>query len=293
MAVRTTTAVTAISKIRDRPVNRAAALVVIYGDELGKKYDLTGKTTVIGRSSRATIQVDQDSVSRNHARISNERGHLTIEDLGSTNGTFVNDEEVEGHLKLRNGDFVKIGRTIFKYIAGNNIEAAYHDEVYKLTTMDGLTQVFNRRYFVDVLERELARCRRHNRALSLVLIDVDHFKKINDKHGHLAGDHVLREVASLIRSRIRREDILARYGGEEFGVLVPEVDLKGATTMAEKTRKLVEKHKFSFDDVVIPVTISAGVASISKKIDDGEALIRRSDEQLYAAKESGRNQVCS
>ncbi len=292
MGVKTTTAVTAISKISERGVNRAAALVVIHGEDLGKKYDLTDRQLIIGRSSKADVQVDQESVSRNHAKVKADGGRITIEDMGSTNGTFVNDEQVEGQLKLRNGDFIKIGRTIFKFIASNNIEAAYHDEVYRLTTVDGLTQVFNRRYFEDVIERELSRCHRYGRALSLVLIDVDHFKKINDQHGHLAGDAVLKDVAKAIGTRIRREDILARYGGEEFALLLPEVDLKGAVALAEKVRKLIERHRFSFDDEVIPVTVSAGVAALGKKVEDAATLVRHSDERLYDAKESGRNRVC-
>ena len=290
---RSTTAVTAISKISDKYVERLAAMVVIYGDELGKKYDLREGEFSIGRSSKSDVVVDQDSVSRHHAQIVSENGRTVIEDLGSTNGTFVNDEGLTGKQKLNNGDLVKIGRTVFKFIASNNIEAAYHDEVYRLTTMDGLTQVFNRRYFEDTLERELSRCRRYGRAMSLVMIDIDYFKKINDTHGHLAGDVVLKAVASAIKSRIRREDIVARYGGEEFGLLLPEVDNKGAIALAEKIRKLLEKHTFTFDSAVIPVTISAGVASISKKIDDTAALIHAADQKLYEAKESGRNRVCS
>jgi len=293
MGVRTTTAITAISKISNRGVNRAAALVVIHGDDLGRKYDLSGREVTIGRSSKCSIQVDQESVSRTHAKVVTKDGRVTVQDLGSTNGTLVNDEQIDGAFRLRNGDFIKVGRTIFKFIASNNIEAAYHDEVYRLTTMDGLTQVFNRRYFEDTLERELSRCRRHGRSLALVLIDVDHFKRINDRHGHLAGDVVLKGVAELIKSRIRKEDILSRYGGEEFALLLPEIDLKGAVAQAEKTRKLVGNHTFSFDGDAIEVTISAGVAALSKKIEDGEALVRGADERLYEAKSAGRDRVCS
>ncbi len=288
-----TTQITVISKISQRAVNRAAALVVIHGDDLGKKYDLLEGAFSIGRSSKSAIQVDQDSVSRNHAEVTAEAGRVSIRDLGSTNGTYVNDEAVGRTQKLRNGDLIKIGRAIFKFIASNNIEAAYHDEIYRLTTIDGLTQVFNRRYFEDTLDRELSRSRRYQRTLSLVMIDVDHFKKINDSWGHLAGDHVLKEVARLIGSRIRREDVLARYGGEEFALVLPEIDRKGATVMAEKARKLVEKQIFTFDEVRIPVTISAGVASLEKKKDDGPELVRRADEKLYQAKKAGRNQVCA
>ena len=289
-AKRTTTLVTEISKISERAANRVAALVVIHGEDLGKKYDLK-KTATIGRAPKSAIQVDQDSVSRAHAELRSEGGRLTVKDLGSTNGTFVNDEQIEGEHKLRNGDLIKIGRTVFKFIASHNIEATYHDEIYKLTTMDGLTQVFNRRYFEETLDRELSRCRRYQRTLSLVMLDVDHFKQINDGFGHLAGDAVLKELAVTVRKRIRREDVLARYGGEEFGLVLPEVDLSGAVAMAQKVRRLVEKHVFSFDGANIPVTLSAGVATMERKKDDAAELVRRADERLYEAKAGGRNCV--
>jgi len=285
------TVITVISKISERPVNLDAALVVIYGLDLGRKFDLAREETVIGRSSKSDIQIDQESVSRSHAGITNSREGVRIRDLGSTNGTFVNDELVEGQRELRNGDFVKIGRTIFKYIAGGNIEAAYHDEIYRLTTMDGLTQIYNRRYFDEQLERELSRSRRYERVLSLVLLDIDHFKGVNDKYGHLAGDSVLKQLASSVRTKIRREDVFARYGGEEFAVLLPEVSLGGTRQLAEKVRKLVEKQRFEFDRQVIPVTVSVGIATLEPHHREAGDLVREADEKLYEAKTSGRNRV--
>ncbi len=292
MGHKTITAVTAISKIQKRAFARSSALVVIYGEELGRKYDLEDGKTIIGRSSKSDIQIDHDSVSRQHVKVTVEEGRVSIEDVGSTNGTFLNDASLDGKVGLRNNDLIKVGRTVFKFIAHNNIEAAYHDEIYRLTTVDGLTQVHNRRYFDEAIERELSRCRRYGRALSLLLIDVDHFKRINDTFGHLAGDAVLKEVASAIQKRIRKEDLLSRYGGEEFAVLTPEIDHKGAQAMGEKVRKVIEKHEFSFDGEVIPVTISCGVATLGKKGDEAQALVQRADEKLYEAKESGRNKVC-
>jgi two-component system cell cycle response regulator len=285
------TVVTVISKISDRPVNLDAALVVIYGLDLGRKFDLTREETLIGRSSKADIQIDQESVSRNHAGITNTREGVRIRDLGSTNGTFINDELVEGTRDLRNGDLVKIGRTIFKYIAGGNIEAAYHDEIYRLTTMDGLTQIYNRRYFDEQLDREMSRSRRYERVLSLVLLDIDHFKKVNDQFGHLAGDSVLKQLASTVRTKIRREDVFARYGGEEFAILLPEVGLGGTRQLAEKARRLVEKQRFEFDKQPIPVTVSVGIATLEPQHRESGDLVRTADERLYEAKTLGRNRV--
>ncbi|HCF61273.1 MAG TPA: GGDEF domain-containing protein [Myxococcales bacterium] len=289
---KTKTVVTVISKISERAASHTSALVVIYGEDLGRKHDLEQEVTVIGRSSSCDIQIDQDSISRQHARIAHEDKGVSVSDMGSTNGTFVNDELVEGAQQLRNGDLIKIGRTIFKYIAGGNIESMYHEEIYRLTTTDGLTQVYNKRYFLETLEREVSRCHRYGRLLCLVMMDIDHFKKINDSFGHLAGDHVLKRVASAARSKIRREDIFARYGGEEFALILPEIETKGAVATAEKVRKIIEKQHFSFEDQDIPVTLSAGVASLGGSITDAQELIRVADVKLYEAKSSGRNRVC-
>ncbi|MCW5837158.1 MAG: GGDEF domain-containing protein, partial [Labilithrix sp.] len=166
-------------KSRDR-----ACLVVIYGPELGKRAALGHGTFEIGRSSRADLPIDQESISRHHARITFDGDRHVIEDLGSTNGTFVNDQNLK-RSPLKDGDQVKLGRSILKYMSGDNIEANYHEEIYRLMTMDALTQTHNRRYFNEALEREYQRSLRYRRALSLVLFDIDHFKKINDTYGHV------------------------------------------------------------------------------------------------------------
>jgi diguanylate cyclase (GGDEF)-like protein len=288
--VRAKTVVTAISRLADRPPRNEACLVVIYGDELGKKHNLNASSLLIGRSSKCDIQIDQESTSRNHSKIVNTGKSILIRDLGSTNGTYVNDEPIEEHV-LRDGDFIKIGRTIFKFLTGGNIENAYHEEIYRLTTVDGLTQISNKRHFLETLDREIARGQRYQRPLSLVMFDLDHFKNINDTYGHLAGDYVLKYLASAVKGRIRREDVFARYGGEEFAIVLPEITVATALTFAEKVRQLVEQHEFRFEKTRIEVTISVGVAGTELQDIDAETLIKRADEQLYAAKSAGRNQV--
>ena len=284
---RSKTVVTVISKIAEKPVGKDACLVVIYGLELGRKYNLENANVIIGRSSKSDVQIDQESVSRNHAKIINTGKSIILRDLGSTNGTYVNDQLIDEYV-LRDGDFVKIGRTIFKFLSGGNIENAYHEEIYRLTTVDGLTQVFNRRYFLEQLDREVSRSKRYRRELSLILFDIDHFKQINDNFGHLAGDYVLKQLATVVKGKIRREDILARYGGEEFAIVLPEIDTPNAFAFAEKIRKLVEKAPFKFEDTKISVTVSVGVATCADS-DDAAALIKRTDEKLYEAKGAGRN----
>jgi two-component system, cell cycle response regulator len=290
--VRNKTVVTVISRIAEKPTAKEACLVVIYGMDLGKKFNLDAPAIIIGRSSKSDIQVDQESVSRNHAKIINTGKTIILRDLGSTNGTYVNDELIDEYV-LRDGDFIKIGRTIFKFLSGNNIENSYHEEIYRLTTIDGLTQIYNKRYFLETLEREISRAHRYRRELSLIMFDIDFFKKINDTYGHLAGDYVLKHLASVIKARIRREDIMARYGGEEFAIVLPEIDSFNAAQFAEKIRKLVEKTLFKFEETKIPVTISVGVTSIVAEMHDPTEFIKKADEKLYQAKSQGRNQVVS
>jgi len=286
------TVVTVVSRVSEKPVAKEACLVVIYGLDLGKKHNLGQPALTIGRSSKTDIQIDQESVSRSHAKIINTGKAILLRDLGSTNGTYVNDELIDEYV-LRDGDFIKIGRTIFKFLSGNNIENAYHEEIYRLTTVDGLTQIYNKRYFLETLEREISRAQRYHRDLSLIMFDIDHFKKVNDTFGHLAGDAVLKQLASVLKSRIRREDIMARYGGEEFAVILPEIGSVNAMTFAEKVRRIVEKTTFKFEDHQIPVTVSIGVAAVGPGIQTPLEFIKLADDKLYQAKIEGRNRVCA
>lgn len=267
-----------------------ACLVVIYGPELGKRAALGQGNFEIGRSSRSDLPIDQESISRHHARISYDGQRHVIEDLGSTNGTFVNDAKV-GRQALKDGDQVKVGRSILKYMSGANIEANYHEEIYRLMTMDALTQTHNRRYFNEALEREYNRSLRYRRALSLLLFDIDHFKQINDTYGHVAGDSVLRQLSLVVKPRLRQQDVLARVGGEEFAVLLPEVDLPGARVAGEKVRKLVEGARFMVDTKEFGCTVSIGITTFDARVTTPTALYEIADKNLYAAKNAGRNRV--
>jgi diguanylate cyclase (GGDEF)-like protein len=284
------TVVTTINRIAERPKAQEACLVVIYGMDLGKKFNLSSPSLIIGRASTADIQIDQEAISRNHCRILNTGKAVVLRDMGSTNGTFVNDQQVDEYL-LRDGDFIKVGRCIFKFLTGDNIESAYHEEIYRLTTVDGLTQVFNKRYFLETLEREMGRAHRYRRDLSLIMFDIDYFKHVNDTYGHLAGDYVLKHLAMVLKPRIRREDILARYGGEEFAIVLPEIDNSSALQFADKIRRIVEATPFRFENTDIPITISIGVSTLIPEIADPETFIKTADEHLYRAKSAGRNCV--
>ena len=272
------------------PSTAAACLLVIYGGDLGKRVVLDGTAIEIGRSVKCDVTIDQESVSRRHARIAFEAGRYRITDLGSTNGSYVNDE-LSGDRALKDGDQIKIGRTILKFMTGDNIETAYHEEIYRLMTFDGLTQIHNKRHFHDTLDREVSRSARYERPMSLVVFDIDHFKRVNDTHGHLAGDALLRQLAALMRARMRREDLFARVGGEEFAVLLPEIDLAGAAQFADKIRKVAEAATFHFEDVSIGITLSLGCAELRVAYKTGEDLYRAADSALYQAKQTGRNKV--
>jgi len=272
-----------------------ACLVQIYGPNLGKRFVLDREETTIGRGEGCEIVLELDNVSRRHCSILTRRDGVLLKDLGSTNGTYLNNKEVRGETALRTGDLIKVGSSIFKFLYGGelgSIEAQYHEEIYRLTIIDGLTQVHNKRYLIEFLDREMARCHRHQRPISVVLFDLDHFKSVNDTFGHLAGDYVLREMAATMKPRIRREECFARYGGEEFALVLPESNLETAMFVAEKLRKLIEEHDFSFEAKKIPVSFSAGVAEMHKDHLDPLVFLKAADENLYAAKRGGRNRVC-
>jgi len=269
-------------------------LVVIYTKEpslLGKRFVLDISPMRIGRGAENHIVLEGDSVSRRHAHIE-QRGQVwwAIDD-GSTNGTYVNDEQISREMGLANGDRIKVGPTIFKYLSGQDVEAQYHEEIYRMTIIDGLTGAHVKRYLLEALEKEIIRARRHARDLSFMMFDIDHFKKINDYHGHLAGDFVLKELARIVQARIRRDEVFARYGGEEFAIILPETNLEGAKALAEGLREKVEASRFVFQGEQINVTISIGVAVLQDVDRTAPDLIKNADTKLYEAKRGGRNKV--
>jgi diguanylate cyclase (GGDEF)-like protein len=269
-------------------------LVVIYTKEpslLGRRFVLDASPIRIGRGAENHIVLEGDSVSRRHAHFEERGESWWCVDDGSTNGSYVNDEQIMREARLGNGDRIKIGPTIFKFLSGQDVEAQYHEEIYRMTIIDGLTQVHVKRYLLESLDKELMRARRHARDLSFLMLDIDHFKKINALHGHLAGDYVLKEVARIIQQRIRRDEVLARYGGEEFAVILPETNLEGARALADGLREKIEESRFVFQNETIRVTISIGVAMLHDDDKTSLDLIKRADEKLYAAKRAGRNRV--
>ena len=271
-----------------------ACLVHIYpsGTTMGRRYPIHNDALVIGRGDSCDIRLQDNSVSRNHAKVEPTKEGIFVVDSKSLNGTYVNDRPARGAQMLQDGDYIRIGNAIFRFLTGGNIEAEYHEEIYRLTIMDGLTQIHNHRYLTDFLDREVARSVRHERPLAVVMLDIDRFKAVNDEHGHLCGDYVLREMSNRIRHSVRREDLFARYGGEEFALVLVETNPEQALEVAERLRVSIEAKPFWFESVIVPITVSVGVASIKTQVEtSASALLKEADEKLYEAKRTGRNRV--
>jgi two-component system, cell cycle response regulator len=270
-----------------------AYLIVLAGSNVGEMYRVDGPELVIGRASGAAIRLNDDGISRRHARLLQlENNQVLIEDLGSSNGTLVNGEPVT-QLTLHDGDKIRLGSTtILKFTYHDHLDESFQQQMYDAALRDGLTKAFNRKYFLDRLETEVAYARRHHTQLSLLIFDVDHFKRINDTYGHLAGDYVLARIAKIASNTVRTEDVFARYGGEEFAILCRGVGLDNAGILAERLRILIEGSMFEHDGVRVRVTVSIGVAAHPElAVENGQELIGAADEALYEAKRTGRNRV--
>jgi len=260
---------------------------------IGRRFRLgPGQALEIGRSSTAEITLPEvGSVSRTHARLEHQQGVVVLHDLQSTNGTAVNDRLIDGPTPLRSGDRFQIGAVHFKFLHERDVEQAYHDAIFELVIRDGLTAIYNKRKFDEEIERECARARRYERPLSLVFADIDHFKTVNDRHGHLAGDFVLQQVAARMQRVLRVEQTLARIGGEEFGILCPETDAPSAAEVAEKLRREIAGSSFQSGAFAVGVTCSFGVAEFRAEMGGPADLCRAADEAMYLSKQNGRNRV--
>jgi two-component system cell cycle response regulator len=275
---------------------QSAYLIVISAKSaagIGRMFKLDRSETVLGRSTEAQFQVEDDGISRKHAKVmSLGDGRFQLVDLGSTNGTFLNGLKVSS-APLADGDKIQIGsNTVVKFSLQDQLEEAYQRSIYESATRDGLTRVYNKKFFLETLRKEFSYCLRHNVALSLVMFDVDYFKKINDVYGHPAGDYVLARIAQRVGETIRTEDLLARYGGEEFALMLRESNEESSLACAERCRLAVDRTEFVFSGTPIKVTISLGVATLrDSDYTQAEELISAADKYLYRAKRAGRNRV--
>jgi diguanylate cyclase (GGDEF)-like protein len=280
---------TAISIPSERPQASAPpCLVIISGDDMGRRYDLGLTEVSIGRADTCTICVPSDQVSRKHATVQHILGRYYLVDNASTNGTFVNEQRLE-RAKLQDGDQIRIGKTVFKYTE-SHVEQRYFEHVFNLASMDALTGAFNKRYFDETMAKEVPRALQGAAPLSLILFDIDFFKKINDTYGHPAGDAVLKAVSGAVAAQLRDGDALFRVGGEEFALLMCDTPLSIAVQAAEAVRGLVAELRTDVAGSIISATLSLGVAQLGPGEQPAQ-LYQRADALLYQAKRGGRNRV--
>lgn len=287
-----TTQRTVISGGPNQSGPRSACVVVIHGEGLGRRADLGGSRVLIGRSHESDLVIAHKSVSRAHCELWLDGEHYRIRDLGATNRTRVNDQPIEDAV-LADGDHIVVGESILKFIGHTSVEAGYHEEIYQLATHDALSELYNRRHFSEILEREIARAHRHRHTLSLCIVDVDLFKPVNDTFGHIAGDEVLRRIAGVIRGHVRSDDVAARIGGEEFAVLLLETNAAAATAFADRLRAAIGTTEFAPGGIARRITVSVGVAELVPPAFDRSSLMAAADAALYRAKDAGRDRVCA
>ncbi|MBI2891780.1 MAG: GGDEF domain-containing protein [Nitrospirae bacterium] len=278
---------------RARAGVQKGCLVVLNGDLQGRRFDLDRPLILIGRGEGVDIRIETDRfASRRHAEIHVGPDGCRVTDLESSNGMFVNLDRVT-EATLRDGDRLQVGGTIFRFLRADDLERAWLDEMYRMATRDGLTEVFNKAYLVEALDAKLSLARRYRDSFAVLMVDVDRFKSVNDRFGHLAGDRVLKELAGRLQECVRQGDVLARFGGEEFVVVANNADESAALRLGERMRKSAEAGPFVEKEGAFTVTVSVGVCVVNGTSEGltGESVIERADRALYQAKEGGRNCV--
>ncbi len=273
-----------------------ATLTIISGINAGQVFALDGTDHVIGRGTEADLWLEDNGVSRRHARVScRSDGRYFVEDLGSTNGTFLGSQRID-ICEVRPTDRIQLGpHVILRFAITDDAEEELQRRLYESSTRDGLTRLYNRKYFTERLTAEVAYSRRHKVKLAVLLLDLDDFKQINDTHGHLAGDMVLRLVSAQMQRLLRVEDLVARFGGEEFVVLARSTGKTEAVRLAERIRESIAELEIPIADRSLKVTLSMGVAALPDVTPEGgpTELIALADARLYKAKAEGKNRVCA
>lgn len=275
-----------------RPVRDRAILLELGGAQPGAVFSLHAPGAVIGRSDTVKVTLSDHSVSWKHAKLTFDERGAYVEDLSSRNGTFVNGQQTRGPTRLRDGDYLRLGSsTVVKFSMVDEFEEHSLRTLFELTLRDPLTRLYNRRYFDDRLRSEFAFAQRHGTVLGLLLIDIDHFKRVNDTHGHQVGDIVLKLVASSIQKMMRPEDVLARYGGEEFVVIVRATSLRNLQILG--TRMCRRIQTLNVPDCHVTVTVSVGVSCTGSDTPYASAalLLAAADAAMYTAKAAGRNRT--
>ena len=286
--------------ILQQPTQRRNSCLVQYsGTQLGKRYPLDADSIIVGRSPHSDIWLDDPSVSRRHSSFSVQNESVTIDDLGSSNGTFINDRKIDTPTLLKDQDMIRLGTILFKFFATENIDGIIHDKIYRMATIDAGTAVFNKKYLLETIKSEFKHAQAYKVNLAIIYYDLDHFKRVNDTYGHAAGDQVLKEGSEVIKSALRKDDILCRFGGEEFVVILPNTNIKKAAELAERIRLAIENHIFNLEIdaknakkiIQHRQTISLGVSEVTPDMVSESDLLDSADKKLYQSKQTGRNKT--
>jgi len=273
--------------VRDR-----AMLLRMDGIGAGQVVSVAQTPFTMGRHATNKLPIDDDSISRFHARFVNEDGKYFVEDLGSRNGTFLQGKRI-ARAEIKDDDWVQLGaRVAFRFTLTDSRQEGLLRKLYESSTRDALTGAYNRRHFDDRLRAEIAFAVRHATDCALILLDVDHFKRVNDTYGHPAGDEVLRHLSGIATRALRTEDVFARFGGEEFAVILRGASTRGAARLAERLREALTVQNAVYEGQEIPCTVSAGCAALSCcATPSPDEVVAVADRRLYAAKQGGRNRV--
>ncbi len=269
---------------------KKACLIQYSGASLGKRYVLN-HDSIIGRVPPVDLIINEPTVSKKHARFSFVGSKVSVEDLQSSNGTYVNDIKINARTELNDGDIIRVGNVLLKFFANDNADNIFMDKIYRMATIDAGTQIFNKKYLLESLDAEFKFAKVYQKPLSLIMYDLDFFKKVNDVYGHNAGDFILKETASLVKGAIRKEDIFGRFGGEEFCIVLPNTELKIAVELAERLRSIIEAHVFNFESNTIKQTVSIGVCQQNSHHESVPQFMEDVDKKLYDSKHNGRNRV--
>jgi diguanylate cyclase (GGDEF)-like protein len=273
-------------------LQQRTVIKVLTGLEAGRVHVVTTDTIVVGRGTGVDLRIDDTSLSRQHCRIRLTNGSYFVEDLGSRNGTMVNGLRIQAPQLLEDGALVQLAAsTIIMFSQQEDLEVQAEQRLYASAVLDPLTGLHNRRHLDARLKSEFAFASRHQTPLSVLLIDIDHFKKINDTYGHPGGDAALKALSERLAKTVRTEDIVARYGGEEFAVIARGIESVGAMLLAERIRDTASKIRLAHEDKTISFTISVGAATLTREriFDSVAAVLKAADDALYKAKAQGRN----
>ena len=292
-----------ITEARNQKRELRPTLVFLNGDSMSMSVPLEREEVILGRALGADVRLNDFKVSRQHASITTiyeaEKGETRylLTDLDSKNGTFINGEKI-GREWLNNGDKIGLGELLLRFELLDEVDREYHRQIRRLVTHDDLTGLHSSRSFFSELRRETARSAAEKRPFCVLMLDVDHFKNVNDTYGHLTGSHTLEEIGGCITKNLRTGDVAARFGGEEFAAFLLDAELTQGLVAAERIRQSIEEAQFSVvrqgkRTDTHQVTISIGVASFPTDSKDPIELVEMADSALYRAKRAGRNRVCA